>query len=510
MSGTADASALRSAQFDGRDYLVVPVVALVEGVLQGMNAPSSELALAGEFGKYPAGWNGRPVVMGHPVDANGSPVSANDPTVLEDWSFGRIFNSQLDGKKLKVEAWIDTELAKSKGGEFQSTVDRINAGEMVEVSVGCFVSTYEAKGIYNGKAYKNVWTDVVPDHLALLSEGVLGACSNEAGCGAPRLNQSGVPMTTPEPKSTKTTVIEIKTQDGKPIAVVREEPAANCGCGGKGTAGAPAAASETPSAAEEIIAETQADSAALISFTRHFAAQALPDSMMNDDIRRILGKAVRKQDNGAYLLMFNNTHAIYEAYTAAGYSCFQIPFTMTDTGEVSFTGAAEEINLITQVVKANQEKETSMTKTNTSAEPNVEGASSSQAPAEQPAASTVTPAAAPSANSAPAAEAPKAPTTLADFINSAPPEMRDVLNESVRIHTDRKKAVVKALTDTGRCDFSEASLMAMNMQQLESLQKLASVPSYEGAGGNAPTVSTNAAGSTVGIPAPLALVRKTA
>ena len=56
----------RTEKFAGRDYMVVPVVALVEGVIQGVNAANPELALASEFGKFPAGWNGRPVVMDHP------------------------------------------------------------------------------------------------------------------------------------------------------------------------------------------------------------------------------------------------------------------------------------------------------------------------------------------------------------------------------------------------------------------------------------------------------------
>jgi hypothetical protein len=502
LSGTADASALRSAQFDGKEYLVVPVVALVEGVLQGMNAPSPELALAAEFGKYPAGWNGRPVVMNHPVDKEGTPVSANDPTVLEDWSFGKIFNSTLDDKKLKVEAWIDVELAKSKGGEFQSTVDRINAGEMVEVSVGCFVSTYAAKGVYGGKAYKNVWTDVVPDHLALLSEGVLGACSNEAGCGAPRLNQSGESMATS--KSEQKTIVTIKSESGKPIAIVREKPAANCGCGGKGPA-----ANET---AEDIVMAQQIDSAALASFTRRFATEALPDTLMNDDIRRILGKAVRKYDSNAYLLMFNNTHAIYESYSSTGYSCYQIPFTMSDTGEVSFSGDPEEINLITQVVKANQEKETSMTTKNASTEqPKVEDPSSTatEAAATEAAATASTEQSQPVAAAAAAkTEATKTPVTLAAFLETAPAEVRDVLNESVRVHSERKTTTIKALKDTGRCDFTDDQLKAMSLQQLESLNKLAAVPSYEGAAGNQPAVHSQSESGY--IEAPRALVRKTA
>ena len=76
---------LRTNTLYGKDQLIVPVVALVEGVLQAMNAATPELALAEEFGKFPAGWNGRPVVMNHPIiDKN--PVSANSPSVLETFA----------------------------------------------------------------------------------------------------------------------------------------------------------------------------------------------------------------------------------------------------------------------------------------------------------------------------------------------------------------------------------------------------------------------------------------
>ena len=46
----ADTDAIRHEDFEGEDHLVVPIVALIEGVIQGANATAPELALAEVFG----------------------------------------------------------------------------------------------------------------------------------------------------------------------------------------------------------------------------------------------------------------------------------------------------------------------------------------------------------------------------------------------------------------------------------------------------------------------------
>lgn len=181
---------IRTAQFEGRDHVVVPVVALVEGVLHAMNSPAPELVLAEEFSIAPAGWNGRPLVPDHPI-RDGVPVSANSVEVLETECIGRIFNAYVKGKRLLMEAWIDVERAKTteKG---VSILERIEKSEMIEVSVGVYTNTEDKPGNYNGVKYAAIWRNIVPDHLALLSEGTLGACSNAMGCGTPRAASAGV------------------------------------------------------------------------------------------------------------------------------------------------------------------------------------------------------------------------------------------------------------------------------------------------------------------------------
>lgn len=172
----------RRETLDGREHLVVPVIALVEGIVNG------ELALASEFARYPDAWNGRPVTIQHPTTPDGTPVTANQPEVLETSTVGMLFNTRRDNDRLMTEAWIDLAKARNLGGEAWEAVQALEAGTPTEVSTGYFTHVDPTTGERNGEAYSGVQYGVVPDHLALLP-GAVGACSWTDGCGAPRLNQ---------------------------------------------------------------------------------------------------------------------------------------------------------------------------------------------------------------------------------------------------------------------------------------------------------------------------------
>jgi hypothetical protein len=168
-----------------REHLVVPVVALMEGVIFPVNAETPELVLAQELLKAPKSWNGEPACWDHPIIGT-QRVSANEPRMLERYQVGRVFGARLKGKKLHVEAWLDTARAAEMGGLAAELLERIEAGEQIEVSVGAFVDLEMREGVYEGERYSAIWHDIKPDHLALLPAGTTGACSNEMGCGAPR------------------------------------------------------------------------------------------------------------------------------------------------------------------------------------------------------------------------------------------------------------------------------------------------------------------------------------
>jgi hypothetical protein len=179
------AGELRTAQFESRQHLIVPVVALMEGVIQAANSDEPEFVPAEVLAQFAAAWNGEPVLWDHPI-VGGERVSANDPRVLEAYMTGRLFNAQMKGTKLSPEAWLDLERCAAMGGHAQDLVDRVNAGELIEVSVGAFVKALAERGVHKGKRYSRRWTELAPDHLAMLPAGTQGACSAEMGCGAPR------------------------------------------------------------------------------------------------------------------------------------------------------------------------------------------------------------------------------------------------------------------------------------------------------------------------------------
>lgn len=172
----------RVEHYDGREHLVVPVVALMEGVIHAVNAATPEFVPFSTLQQAANSWNGRPLVLGHPA-RGGQQVSANDARVLESQSFGTIFNARVSGKRLLMDAYIDPVKAEKIGAG--RMLAALRNGEMVEVSVGAFVNADAELGNFNGKAYKARWSSAAGDHLAFLPGG-RGACSIEMGCGAMR------------------------------------------------------------------------------------------------------------------------------------------------------------------------------------------------------------------------------------------------------------------------------------------------------------------------------------
>lgn len=166
---------------DGKQVLVVPVVAIVEGVLNGA------LVTQEEFGKFSDAWEGVPVPVTHP-EINGHHVSSSKPDIIESRVIGRFHNVQAADKKLRGELWIDVDAATRKG--FESIVNAFQAGEIMEVSTAYFADTEMTDGIYGGKRYSGIHRNLRPDHLAILPN-EQGACSVADGCGTFRNNEQG-------------------------------------------------------------------------------------------------------------------------------------------------------------------------------------------------------------------------------------------------------------------------------------------------------------------------------
>ena len=196
---------IRTEMHQGRKHIVVPVVMMVEGVHDGSRGPIFHSI--NELGKIPDSWNGIPITIDHPAEGE-SFISANSPGQIEK-AVGRVYNTYVDGTKLKGEAWLDEAklIAMSP-----LALAHIRQGLPLEVSVGVFSDEMAMAGDWNGEEYEAVAANHRPDHLALLPGGV-GACSWQDGCGI-RVNKCNDVVLTNKEGGTDVTEIIIHDRMG--------------------------------------------------------------------------------------------------------------------------------------------------------------------------------------------------------------------------------------------------------------------------------------------------------
>ncbi len=167
--------AIRTESYEEIDYIIVPVVMMVEGVHSGSRGPI--LYITSELEQSASSWNGFPVIVNHPTDENGNYVSVVDAS--QEQIVGTIQNSHMDGSKLKADLRIDIA---SLGNMSQETLESIRNQSPLDVSIGVFTDDEEVSGEFNNITYNAIAHNLTPDHLALLP-GAVGACSFDAGCG---------------------------------------------------------------------------------------------------------------------------------------------------------------------------------------------------------------------------------------------------------------------------------------------------------------------------------------
>lgn len=173
---TTENYTIKETEHQGKEYLVVPVIMMVEGVHNGSDGPI--LHTINELGKIPDSWNGRPITISHP-QINDNNVSANIPEVIDSVMVGQVYNTFVEDDKLKAEAWLDKERLQEVSPK---TYEDIKEGKVIEVSVGIFSDQEEVEGEWKGEKYHAIAYNYRPDHLALLPEEI-GACSINDGCG---------------------------------------------------------------------------------------------------------------------------------------------------------------------------------------------------------------------------------------------------------------------------------------------------------------------------------------
>lgn len=502
---------VRLETFMGREHLVVPVIGFVEGVIWPVNSEFPELLLADELAIAPWGWNGRPVFEDHP-QINGEYVSGNSPDVLESGSFGLLFNVNqpediLSTRKLRFEAWLDAERMVEIGHE--TMLERVKKEEEIEISTGIFALVESAEGEYMGKKYKGIWRNIMPDHLALLPEGVEGACSIDMGCGAPRVSRASI--------------THILTETGIERVEGEDMP--------QRVSAAPPAQPAAPAAATTGVAEASRTGAlnrmrTLLSNLFRTNQQGMSDS----DLRRTLYDALRSVEPGfidvyevfpddgtvVYACMPDDTWNLYikkftkaadgsvtlaaekqlvepvtryepvGAVTAAASSSEVVPpvASTTTTQPPPATQqpcgcGAQGVNAVNraQIVQALIDN----TKTPYTAEDRtwLEAVPEARLTAMQAHAEQAPPAAAPAAPATAVVQPPAAPQTVEAFVSSAPSEVQEVLNEGLRASRERRTSIVTQLKASGRCDFSDDDLAKMPMVGLERLLKLTGSPTVQ-------------------------------
>lgn len=161
---------IRWEVLEGKKHMVVPMVMLTEGVHAGSQGPL--YYPPDELGKRPEVWNHKPIVVYHPEG------SACDPDVLNNRKIGVILNTTFSSK-LAAEAWLDPDRVKEVDARI---LEKLEKGEIIEVSTGLWTENEEVEGEWNGEPYVAIARNYAPDHLAVLPDKT-GACSIEDGAG---------------------------------------------------------------------------------------------------------------------------------------------------------------------------------------------------------------------------------------------------------------------------------------------------------------------------------------
>lgn len=161
----------RREKKDGREYLVAPVVAVVEGVL------NDRLVTMAEIGKSLPAWDGVPLVIDHPIQ-DGAFISAQSANVPH---YGFLAAPSVNGK-FKAETWWDVALLQAAGEPGETIIHNLENGHTMEGSTAYFQDEEQKPGVFNGVVYNAIARNIQPDHYAVLLDGV-GACSIRQGCG---------------------------------------------------------------------------------------------------------------------------------------------------------------------------------------------------------------------------------------------------------------------------------------------------------------------------------------
>lgn len=460
---------VRTETFKGQEHVVIPITALVEGVMQAENAPHPELVEEEIFSRTFESWNGRPTMINHPRK-NGQLVSANSPDILENEQVGTVFNAEVKDGKLVLEAWIDRSLSNAAGGKKKDAVDRAAEGETIEVSVGAFVDVEQKEGTFNGRAFEGRWINIVPDHLALLEEGKIGACSIEDGCGSNR---------------------------------AAEGISCGPGCVCKRAGGDP------EKLHDRILAAFRTAPGEVMTVLSALAKRLTGGELSDNDRRVVLETALSNQnpDDFIFVVAVFDERLVY----AQGMKLFQRDYSIKDDNIVTFGESVVEVTPRTDFIAVTKhddeedpnpnkddekEEERDMTRAEkvkglienpktrfgeadeewlTALEDGqIEKLEPEEEKPDDPAAD---PGSADGAVATPATDKPTV-QTAEQYLEAAPAEVREVLSEGLALQRQRKEHFIEALSKNPRNGFTKEALDSMDTETLAGMARLADLPDY--------------------------------
>lgn len=157
---------------NGKEYISVPAVIMVEGVHHG--SQGKVLHTAEYLSVNVEDWDDIPVTITHPMKGGNYVGVAECPEYITGHTTHTVWE---DG--LKTELVLDVnELSKIS----PKTLKSLQANEPIEVSIGTFSENIEEKGTFKGEDYDAKTVSYIPDHVAILPDDI-GACSYVDGCG---------------------------------------------------------------------------------------------------------------------------------------------------------------------------------------------------------------------------------------------------------------------------------------------------------------------------------------
>jgi hypothetical protein len=479
-------SGLVTCELRGQEHIIVPCIMIVEGVLFSSNADVPALALASEFGAVPEGWDGRPVVYNHP-QVNGEAVSANRPAGWESEVIGQIFETNLDGSKLKANLWLDISRTP------QVILDGIDQGQEFEVSTGLFALSEETSGLYQGQQYSTIWRNIVPDHLAILEPGSIGACSIEDGCGMMRTNNRKfeVYMNT-----------SAQTSASKPSAKMCETCSLsmeNCKCGGgskskKNNESAAGAAGCSCQAQTTTVAVANKRSwlnslpktfqLAVNKFLDKFKTNELSDK----DVRAAIQTALDDLEGYTYCYIeaVFATSVIFTGLENSDYEwgMFQVDYSVAEGGAISIGSTVVEVRpetaYVPVVITGGAEEDDASMVANSAPQPLQESTMDLSKEQITQVATQVAEIMKTNATTAPVVEASSTKASTVDaLLQGADSVVANQVRESVAFATNVRQNVVTNLVKKGYTEAELAGIPLATLSRMDSMGSVAAVPGVD-------------------------------